>query len=214
MYSTNEKLRSFAIVNVPTDSIPHAVAVPAGAVSDVEAAVVVSDVEAAVVVSDVSLSMPYAVLGAPAPSVSCATVACGFFGGAAVGGGLGAAGGALSGLVGAKILNAAGLDEYQADLAVKAGAAGAALLFSVYGGLRTALMVAASATTDESKKDKLGDILLSAGLSALSGVLGALMLNEEDMTLGQFAAAGALGSAVGSLGMYALTYCCTPSSNH
>ena len=210
MYSSIEKSNKFAIVNVPSDSIPQAVAVSG---RDVEAGAVV-----AVVVADVSVSLPSAVLGVTTretrPSVSCSIVACSFFGGAVFGGGMGAAGAALSGLVGAKILNAAGLDEYQADLAVKAGAAGAALLFSVYGGLRIALMVAGSATNSERKHDKLGDIILSAGLSALSGVLGALMLGEDDMTLGQFAAAGALGSAVGSLGVYALTSCCTPNTNH
>lgn len=125
---------------------------------------------------------------------------------------------AASGATGAAILKASGHAAYSVKQAAAAGATGGAVL-----AIPTAIVLLCCSSmfgNKENEKDKkekspVGQWALSAGLAALSGVLGYAMLYtgeyHSDMSVGQFAAATAVGSAVLSGGSAMLSALCGSS---
>src|SRR3990167_6686048 len=144
-------------------------------------------------------------------------------GGAAVGGTY-AAGGALSGLVGAKVLKSAGHAGYVASEAIAATAAGSAILTTPFGALAggcvgTALAFGVFNSNNRDKKKSsndcakiVGTAAIYAGVQALSAVIGRDVLIhygiDFTMSTAKVAASAAVGAAITSIPISIAMTCC------
>ena len=141
----------------------------------------------------------------------CMKYACIGIGGSVLFGGMLAGSSALSGFTGSEILIAAGYD-YRTKYIVNAAAAGGAVLGVPYGILASILNTCCGSDGENTNTNQLGNAILGAALAALSGIVGYAMLYQGDdnvnMNSDQFAAATAVGSAVLSGGVMALTAMC------
>jgi hypothetical protein len=133
-----------------------------------------------------------------------------------------AAGGAMDGAIGAKIMLDAGYDSYNILETVRAGAAGGAVVGAAVGIVKEIfhyIDVKYHITSDEDRdfhhgyqhtEEKfIGEMIVSIALMAASGALGHEMLQAiAEMSLGMTAAALAVGSAVMAGACLALFCCC------
>lgn len=148
-------------------------------------------------VQEKPLETPYTSLASPkaltASDTSLWVSRAGFFSGITT------ACSAASGASGAAILQAAGFSAYNVQQSTAAGATGGAALSITLGMVLAYCVKLSEGSTDQSRHNAIAGFLLSAGISALSGALGYALLyttNDTEMTLGQCAAATALGTAI------------------
>lgn len=144
--------------------------------------------------------------------------------GGTVVGGINATLGALSGLVGAKVLESAGHVGYVASEAIAATATGSVILTAPIGALTGGCLGTALAfgffTSNNSDKKKssnscaqvVGTAAIYAGAQALSAVIGrdVLINNEMDFTMStaKVAASAAVGGAITSIPVSITLICC------
>lgn len=122
--------------------------------------------------------------------------------------GLTTAAAAASGAAGAGILNGAGYTNYSIKPAATAGAFGGAIIAIPM----VILLLCYRTIFDESfeeRKYMIGQFVLSAAISALSGIVGYGFIDAHnhavDMDAGQFAASTALGTAIFCTGIASIT---------
>ena len=127
-------------------------------------------------------------------------------GAAILGVGLFAASGAISGAVGAAILESAGHKSYDPTASARTGALGASILSIPYIAI-VACLTAICSNSESKKANTLGTIILGVAFTAAAGALGNAILEEYDNP-GSASAATAVGAAVVGGCTAALSACC------